>query len=60
MQSAATVDPAVNYHWLSQEWVVAVAQREEPNFYWLLSVRVTGLREAWQRVAPRLVEEAPQ
>ena len=38
---------------------MAVAQREEPNFYWLPSVRVAGSREAWQQVAPRLVEEAP-
>ena len=57
MQSVATVDPAANYHWLSQERLVAVAQREEPNFYWLLSVWVAGSREAWQRVALRLVEE---
>ena len=35
MQSAATVDPAANYHWLSQERVVAVAQSEGPNSYWL-------------------------
>ena len=37
---------------------MAVAQREEPNFYWLLSVRVAGSREAWQRVALPLVEAA--
>ena len=59
MQSAATVDPVANYHWLSQERLVAVARREEPNFYWLLSAWVTCLREAWQRVALRLGEAAP-
>ena len=59
VQSAATVDTAANYHWFSQEREVAVAQREEPNFYWLLGVRVAGSREAWQWVAP-LLDEAAQ
>ena len=60
VQSTATVDPAANYHWLSQERVVTVAQSEEPNSYWLLCGPVAGSREAWQRLAPRLVEEAPR
>ena len=42
MQSATTVDPAVNFHWLSQELVVAVAQSEEPNSYWLLCGHIAG------------------
>ena len=58
MQRAATVDPAANFHWLSQERLVAVAWREEPNFYWLLSAWVAGSREAWQRVALWLAEAA--
>ena len=59
MQSAATVDPAANFHWLSQERLVAVAWREEPNFYWLLSTWVASSREAWQRVVLRLGAAAP-
>ena len=58
VQSATTVDPAANYHWLSQERLVAVAQREETNFYWLLSAWIAGSREAWQWVALRLGEAA--
>ena len=59
-QSAAAGDLAAKSHWLSQERVVAVAQREEPNSYWLLCGPVAGSREAWQRVAPLLVEAAPR
>ena len=58
MQSAVVADPALNFHWLSQERPVAVAQSEKPNFYWLLSVWWAGSREAWQRVALRLVGAA--
>ena len=58
VQSAAVVDLAANFHWLSQERLVAVAQREEPNFYWLLSAWLAGSREAWQRVARQLGEAA--
>ena len=50
----------MNFHWLSQERLVAVAQREEPNSYWLLRGPITGSREAWQWAVPRLVEEAPR
>ena len=46
-QSAAVADLAANYHWSSQERLVAVAQREEPNSYWLLSVWLAGSKEAW-------------
>ena len=60
VQSAATVDPAANSHWLSQERVVAVAQREEPNSYWLLQGPTAGSRETLQRVVQRLVEETPR
>ena len=60
VQNAATVDLAANFHWLSQERLVAVAWREEPNFYWLLSAWVAGSREAWQRVALRLGAVAPR
>ena len=51
VQSAAAVDPAANFHWLSQKRLVAVAQSEKPNFYWLLSVWWADSREAWRRVA---------
>ena len=60
VHSAATVDPAANSHWLSQERVVAVAQREEPNSYWLLCGPTTDSREALQQVVPRLAEETPR
>ena len=51
-------DPAANFHWLSLERLVAVAQREEPNSYWLLSVWLAGSREVWQWVALRLAGAA--
>ena len=54
------VDLAANFHWLSQERLVAVARREEPNFYWLLSAWMASSREAWQRVALWLGEAAPR
>ena len=63
MQSAAVVDPAANYHWLSQEWLVTVAQSGKPNSDWLMSVWWADSREAWRRLAGlalrqgRLVEE---
>ena len=65
MQSAATADLAMNSHWLSQERLVAVAQSEKPNFYWLLSVWWADSREAWRLagLAPRqgrLVELVPR
>ena len=60
MQSAAVADLAANFHWLSLEQLVAGAQREEPNFYWLSSVWLAGSRGAWQRVALRLGEAAPR
>ena len=60
MQSAATVDPAENSHWFSQERVVAVAQREEPNFYRLPHGPTAGSREALQRVVPQLAQETPR
>ena len=60
MQSAATVELAANFHWLSQERLVAVAQREEMNFYWLLSAWMAGSREAWQRIELWLGEAAPR
>ena len=60
VQSAAAVDPAANFHWSSQERVVAVAQHEEPNSYWLLSVWLAGSREAWQRAALQLDEAIPR
>ena len=37
VQSAAVVDPSLNFYWSSQERLVAGAQRGEPNFHWLLS-----------------------
>ena len=54
VQSAAAVDPTAICHWPSHERLVAVAQSEKPNFYWLLE-RVVGRLEggvAW--VARRL------
>ena len=57
MQSAASVDLAANSHWLSQERVVAVSQREEPNFYWLPRGPTVGSREALQRVVPRMAQK---
>ena len=60
MQSAATVDLAANSHWLSQERVVAVAQHEELNFYWLPRGLTAGSREALQRVVPPLAQETPR
>ena len=56
MQSAAIVDLAANYHWLSQERAVAVAQRGEPNFYWLPRGSTAGSREALQLVMLRLAQ----
>ena len=60
MQSAATVDLAANSHWFSQELVVAVAQCEEPNFYWLPRGPTVGSREALKRVVQRLAQETPR
>ena len=60
VQSAATVDPAANFHWLSQERLVAVAWREEPNFYWLLSAWGASSMEVRQWVELRLGEAAPR
>ena len=48
------VDPTVNFHWSSQEWLVTGAQSGEPNFDWLMSVWWADSREAWRRVAQRL------
>ena len=60
VQIAAVADLAANSHWLSLERLVAVAQREEPNSYWLLRVWLAGSREAWQRVTLQLDEAAPR
>ena len=54
------VDPVANFHWSSQERLVAVARREDPSFYWLLSAWMVGSREVWQRVALQLDEAAPR
>ena len=57
------VDPTVNCHWSSQEWLVTVAQSGKPNSDWLMSVWWADSREAWRRLAGwalrqgRLVEE---
>ena len=48
VQSAAVVDPSLNFYWSSQERLVAGAQRGEPNFHWLLSGWRGGSREAWR------------
>ena len=48
------VAPAANCYWLSQEWLVTVAQSRKPNSDWLMSVRWADSREAWRRVARRL------
>ena len=60
VQSAVIVDLAANYHWLSQERAVAVAQCGEANFYWLPLGSTAGLREALQRVMLRLAQGTPQ
>ena len=39
---------------------MVVAQREEPNSYWLLRGPTAGSREALQRVVQRLAEETPR
>ena len=44
----------MNFHWSSQEWLVTVAQSEEPNSDWLMSVWWADLGEACRRVARRL------
>ena len=54
LRSASAGDLATNFHWLSQERAVVVAQREEPNFYWLPRGSIAGSREALQRVMLRL------
>ena len=56
------VDPAANCHWLSQEWLVTVAQSGKPNSDWLMSVWWADSREAWRLAGlalrqGRLVEE---
>ena len=60
LRSAATVDLAANYHWLSQERAVAVAQREEPNFYWLPRGSTAGSRGALRRVMLWLEQGTPR
>ena len=60
MQSAAVVDPFLNFHWSSQERLVAVAQSGKPNCYWLLSVWRAVSREVWRRPARWLAELAPR
>ena len=50
----AVVDPTVNFHWSSQEWLVTVAQSREPNSDWLMSVWWADSREAWRRMALRV------
>ena len=39
---------------------MAVAQRGEPNFYWLPRGSTTGSREALQRVMLRLAQGTPR
>ena len=60
--SAAAGDLAANFHWLSRERLVVVAQSREPNSYWLRLPRgsTAGSREALQRVMLRLEQETPR
>ena len=48
------VTPAENCYWLSQEWLVTVAQSGKPNSDWLMRVWWADSREAWRRVARQL------
>ena len=60
MQSVATVDLAVNSHWLSQKQAVAVEQRGKPNFHWLPRGPSAASREALPRLMLRLAQETPR